>query len=125
MAYRKPPGASGIGGPSSNPLGGRSKSDMRLARVLGGPSRRPSPAPASSPIATQEKIIVFSQWTSMLDLVEIALKKEKCVSLQSSMYGLCWHSVLGPSQHVTLRMAPASNKQLHACCHAQQIWHPS
>ena len=74
VVYRQPP-ASGTGGASSNPLGGRSKSDMRLARVLGGPSRRPAPSTASP--VTQEKIIVFSQWTSMLDLIEIALKQEK------------------------------------------------
>ncbi len=67
----KPPGA------APNPLGGRSKSDMRLAAILGAPPRGSSPAFASSP--TQEKVIVFSQWTSMLDLIEMALKKEKCV----------------------------------------------
>lgn len=75
MMCRKPPAASSGGGASSNPLGGRSKSDMRLARVLGGPSRRPAPLPTST--VTQEKIIVFSQWTSMLDLIEVALKQEK------------------------------------------------
>ncbi|KAL0027476.1 hypothetical protein WJX77_004115 [Trebouxia sp. C0004] len=67
----KPPGA------APNPLGGRSKSDMRLAAILGAPPRGSSPALTSSP--TQEKVIVFSQWTSMLDLVEMALKKEKFV----------------------------------------------
>lgn len=75
MMCRKPPAASSGAGASSNPLGGRSKSDMRLARVLGGPSRRP--APLSTSTVTQEKIIVFSQWTSMLDLIEVALKQEK------------------------------------------------
>ena len=72
---RKPPAAGSGGAVSSNPLGGRSKSDMRLARVLGGPSRRPAPSTTSA--VTQEKIIVFSQWTSMLDLIEVALKQEK------------------------------------------------
>ena len=67
----KPPGA------APNPLSGRSKSDMRLAAILGAPPRGSSPALTSSP--TQEKVIVFSQWTSMLDLIEMALKKEKCV----------------------------------------------
>ncbi|KAL0049899.1 hypothetical protein WJX82_000239 [Trebouxia sp. C0006] len=67
----KPPGA------APNPLSGRSKSDMRLAAILGAPPRGSSPALTSSP--TQEKVIVFSQWTSMLDLIEMALKKEKFV----------------------------------------------
>ena len=48
---------------------------MRLAAVLGAPPRGPSPAQSCTP--AQEKVIVFSQWTSMLDLVEMALKKEK------------------------------------------------
>lgn len=75
VCCRQPPAASSTGGAKSNPFGGRSKSDMRLARVLGGASRRPTPSTAST--VTQEKIIVFSQWTSMLDLIEIALKQEK------------------------------------------------
>lgn len=65
-------------GAAPNLLGGRSKSDMRLAAILGAPPRGSSPALTSAP--TQEKVIVFSQWTSMLDLVEMALKKEKCVN---------------------------------------------
>lgn len=77
MVRRKPPAASGVGGASGNPLGGRSKSDMRLAKVLGGSSRRPAPCTTST--VTQEKVIVFSQWTSMLDLIEVALKQEKWV----------------------------------------------
>lgn len=74
---RRPPAAgNAIGGRGGgNPLGGRSRSDMRLAAVLGAPSRGPSPGVTTSP--TQEKVIVFSQWTSMLDLIEMALKKEK------------------------------------------------
>ena len=48
---------------------------MRLAKVLGGSSRRPVPSTTST--VTQEKVIVFSQWTSMLDLIEVALKQEK------------------------------------------------
>ncbi|KAA6420225.1 MAG: hypothetical protein FRX49_09888 [Trebouxia sp. A1-2] len=64
-------------GAAPNLLGGRSKSDMRLAAILGAPPRGSSPALTSAP--TQEKVIVFSQWTSMLDLVEMALKKEKFV----------------------------------------------
>ena len=75
MFCRKPPGGDSTGGAGGSVLGGRSKSDMRLARVLGGASRRPTPA-TPAPV-TQEKIIVFSQWTSMLDLVETALRKEK------------------------------------------------
>lgn len=50
---------------------------MRLAAILGAPPHGSSPALTSSP--TQEKVIVFSQWTSMLDLIEMALKKEKWV----------------------------------------------
>lgn len=72
----RPPSIPGkLAGAGSNPLAGRSKSDMRLAAILGAPSRGPSPAPASC--SAQEKVIVFSQWTSMLNLIEIALKKEK------------------------------------------------
>lgn len=62
-------------GSSSHPLGGRSKSDARLAAILGAPAHKSNPT--SAPVHSQEKVIVFSQWTSMLDLIEIALKKEK------------------------------------------------
>lgn len=76
MFCRKPPGGDSTGGAGGSVLGGRSKSDMRLAMVLGGASSR-RPTPATPAPVTQEKIIVFSQWTSMLDLVETALRKEK------------------------------------------------
>ena len=56
---------------------------MRLAAVLGAPSRNPSPSLA--PVHSEEKVIVFSQWTSMLDLIEIALKREKYVHSRDAL----------------------------------------
>lgn len=75
FADRRPPSSGSTNSISSSAFGGRSQSDMRLAAVLGGPSRSPSPSP--SKVASQEKVIIFSQWTSMLDLIQMALKKEK------------------------------------------------
>ncbi|KAK9822145.1 hypothetical protein WJX74_010771 [Apatococcus lobatus] len=64
---------------STGILSGKSKSNARLAALLGG-SRAALAAAANiggqSSVAG-DKVIVFSQWTGMLDLVEIALKKEK------------------------------------------------
>lgn len=65
---------------SSGVLSARSKSNARLAALFGGSSRA---APAASmgtagqSAVAGDKVIVFSQWTGMLDLIEIALKKEK------------------------------------------------
>jgi SNF2 family DNA or RNA helicase len=68
----------GDAGPAPAPAV-RSVSQSRLAEALSrGKGRAGSPAtPAARP--PMEKVIVFSQWTSMLDLVEAPLKKEKWV----------------------------------------------
>ncbi|KAK9816469.1 hypothetical protein WJX72_000674 [[Myrmecia] bisecta] len=56
-------------------LGGKSKSDSRLAAALGQVAR---PATAcGAGVSAPDKMLVFSQWTGMLDLVELALKEEK------------------------------------------------
>ena len=62
----------------------RSVSQSRLAEALSrGKGRASSPAtPASR--TPMEKVIVFSQWTSMLDLIEAPLKKEKWVVMMAA-----------------------------------------
>lgn len=57
---------------------------MRLAAVLAAPSRGASPSPA--PAHCQDKVIVFSQWTSMLNLIEIALKRDRSVSPPGQLF---------------------------------------
>ncbi|GIM06399.1 hypothetical protein Vretimale_10704 [Volvox reticuliferus] len=68
---------------SSGPLPAKSKSDKRMAGAL----RKLPPLPSGSagastsygggPGGRPDKVIVFSQWTSMLDLLEIPIKKAK------------------------------------------------
>lgn len=64
---------------SRNVLSARSKSDRRMASSL---SALPPPPfnPAHAPVGTAEKVLVFSQWTGMLDLVEPALRSEGCAA---------------------------------------------
>ncbi|GLI60468.1 hypothetical protein VaNZ11_002626 [Volvox africanus] len=72
----------GKAGPSG-PLPAKSKSDKRMAGAL----RKLPPLPSGSAGAgtssgcgaggRPDKVIVFSQWTSMLDLLEIPIKKAK------------------------------------------------
>ena len=62
-------------GPARHVLSARSKSDKRLASSL---SALPPPPfnPAHMPSSSCEKVLVFSQWTAMLDLVEPVLRRE-------------------------------------------------
>lgn len=63
--------------PLSTVLATKSKSDARLAgalRPLGPVSTTPAGG-AGAAGARPEKVIVFSQWTSMLDLLEVPLKR--------------------------------------------------
>lgn len=63
----------------------RNLSSARLAAVLGSRGRSPSSngsrgaSPTAPPV--QEKVLVFSQWTSMLDLLEHPLKQERCAKV--------------------------------------------
>ena len=70
----------------------RSLSQARLATALSrGKVSSGSPATPVLP-STMEKVIVFSQWTSMLDLVETPLKRERWVALpliQVNNYANC------------------------------------
>jgi SNF2 family DNA or RNA helicase len=66
-------------------LSGRSVSGKRLAAQLAGGARMPqrgagaggSAPRGASPRLPMEKVIVFSQWTAMLDLAEAPLRREK------------------------------------------------
>ena len=54
----------------------KSKSDAGLASLLRGPARPPAGLGAGAGAAL-DKVIVFSQWTSMLDLLQEPLKARK------------------------------------------------
>jgi SNF2 family DNA or RNA helicase len=66
---------------------GRSLSHARLAAAMGGGAPRVPTRGAgaggsggsrgASPRLPMEKVIVFSQWTAMLDLAEAPLRREK------------------------------------------------
>jgi SNF2 family DNA or RNA helicase len=47
------------------------------AAASGEEGQRPEPKQAAQPPAPPEKVIVFSQWTRMLDLVERALRQNR------------------------------------------------
>ena len=76
MAAEQPPSlpCRRKGGPLNRPLGQRSATALSMSFARGRPGRQGGHSQAAK---LQQKVIVFSQWTSMLDVVERALGMEK------------------------------------------------